>query len=85
MEFAQKVIRSSKHLSQSHLVFLEMVLTFPHCNTGKVQRVITPPIFSRISLKSLSGHLNIYPKQCAKYENPSSCVFSRYLFDVSPL
>ena len=27
---------------------------------------------SRNSLKNLSGHLNIYPKLYAKYENPSS-------------
>ena len=39
-----------------------MLTTFSHCNTGKVERGTTA-IFFPISLKSLSGHLNIDPKQ----------------------
>ena len=41
-------------------------------HTGKVKRGVTLPFFLPILLKSQSGHLNIDPKQYAKYQDPSS-------------
>ena len=70
-------------ISELMLPFLDILSTMlSYCNTGKVERGITMPMFCEFCSKNNpSDHLNIDPNQYAKYQNPTLKRFSRYNVD----